>query len=218
MSNTYLQPKLRGPLMSPRVPSLDGQTKVKSDILDPIQTLDWVVDESTMSKTLDELWVSQEKRNQPEKLCVMQESPRQSRMETFERQVSFLRESYPTARVVKDIGSGLNWNRKGFKLLLESVHSRSIAEVVVSDKDRLCRFGFELVEWIFNKPNVKLVVLNGSPGETDYTKELSDDLISITTVFVARHHGLRAGDNERRRNKQLQENQSLSEQGTETDI
>jgi len=52
--------------------------------------------------------------------------------EDLERQIKYLKESYPDAEIIKDIGSGLNWNRSGFKTLLEQVYSGVIEKVVVS--------------------------------------------------------------------------------------
>jgi predicted site-specific integrase-resolvase len=125
----------------------------------------------------------------------------------LQRQIDFLRKTYPGYEIISDIGSGLNWKRKGFNTLLESVYNGDVEEVVVAYKDRLCRFAFELVEWIFEKAGTKLVVFGEtnageSFGREDYTAELADDLLSITTVFVARHNGLRAAENRKNRRNQ----------------
>jgi predicted site-specific integrase-resolvase len=112
--------------------------------------------------------------------------------EDLDRQIKFLKEAYKEAVIIKDIGSGLNWHRTGFKSILEQVYTGSVERVVVSYKDRLCRFGLELVEWIFKKANVKLVVLSKDTGEQDLAKELSEDLLAITTIFVAKNNGIRA--------------------------
>lgn len=112
--------------------------------------------------------------------------------EDLQRQIDFIKLTYPNSKIIKDIGSGLNWKRSGFNSLLEQVHSGNVKEVVVTYKDRLCRFGFELVEWIFKKANVKLVVLGSDTSTKDMSRELSDDLLAITTVFVAKHNGQRA--------------------------
>lgn len=127
--------------------------------------------------------------------------------EDLERQITFLKNAYPDATIIKDIGSGLNWKRPGFNSILEQVNSGTVSQVVVSYRDRLCRFGYELVEWIFKKANVKLVVLNESPTEKDLSRELSEDLLAITTIFVAKNNGLRAGIYKRQRKKQKEEQQ-----------
>jgi predicted site-specific integrase-resolvase len=139
--------------------------------------------------------------------------------EDLKRQVDFLKETYQEADIIKDIGSGLNWNRVGFKSLLEQVYSGDVKTVVVSYKDRLCRFGIELVEWIFKKSDVKLLVLSKSPGEQDMSRELSEDLLAITTVFVAKNNGLRAAKYRRERKQReldSQESNDLPNEGTKT--
>lgn len=84
--------------------------------------------------------------------------------------------------------------------ILEQVYDGIVEEVVVAYKDRLCRFGFELVEWIFKKSGTKLVVLSQTErNEENDSRELAEDLLAITTVFVARNNGLRAGQNRKRR-------------------
>ena len=113
--------------------------------------------------------------------------------EDLERQIELLKASYPEAHLIKDVGSGLNWNRHGFNSLLELVYKGDVSTVVVTYKDRICRFGFELVDWIFKKASVKLVVLGADTITEDASRELSDDLLAITTVFVAKNNGIRAG-------------------------
>jgi predicted site-specific integrase-resolvase len=109
--------------------------------------------------------------------------------------------------VIKDVGSGLNWHRRGFQALLERVHKGEIGEVVVFHKDRLCRFGFELVEWIFDKAGVKLVVLGQDTAsrpddDAREQQELAEDLLSVVTVLVAKHNGRRSSTNRKRRKQE----------------
>ena len=113
--------------------------------------------------------------------------------EDLERQIELLKTNYPNGKIIADTASGLNWGRHGFNSLLERVHSGSVGTVVVTYKDRLCRFGLELVEWIFSKHNTKLVVLNQRTENSDPSSELSEDLLAVVNVFVAKNNGLRAG-------------------------
>jgi predicted site-specific integrase-resolvase len=126
----------------------------------------------------------------------------------LERQVADLQQAvHPYQQlyeVIKDVGSGLNWQRRGFQALLERVHKGEIGEVMVFHKDRLCRFGFELVEWIFAKAGVKLVVLSAdltsrADDDAREQQELADDLLSIVTIFVAKHNGRRSATNRKHR-------------------
>jgi len=118
----------------------------------------------------------------------------------LERQTELLKTNYPNGKVITDVASGLNWRRHGFNALLERVHSGSVETVVVTYKDRLCRFGLELVEWIFSKYNTKLVVLNQRTDTSEPSTELSEDLLAVVNVFVAKNNGLRAGALKRARN------------------
>lgn len=73
--------------------------------------------------------------------------------------------------------------------MVESIMQGDVEEVVVSHRDRLCRFAFELVEWICNKRNTNLVVKNKEIRSAD--AELSEDLMAIVHVFSCRHNGMR---------------------------
>ena len=64
----------------------------------------------------------------------------------LKRQVAFMRERYPDAEIVSDVGSGLNFKRKGLLAILERVHQGDKLRVVVAYRDRLARFGTELIE------------------------------------------------------------------------
>lgn len=124
-----------------------------------------------------------------------------SQKEDLERQVLFLKQKYPDYEVVTDVGSGLNFKRKGFRRVLESVLSNSVSEIVVAHRDRLCRFGFELVQWICDKSYTKLVVLEQT--SLSPTEELTKDLLSIIHVFSCRLYGLRKYSSSIKKDKDL---------------
>lgn len=122
---------------------------------------------------------------QKARVCYARVSSEHQR-DDLERQITDLRQRYPGHEIISDIGSGLNWKRKGFVTLLERVYSKGIEEVVVTRKDRLCRFGSELVEWIFEKNGTRLMVLGSDVYTNDSEAgELAEDLLAIVTVFVA---------------------------------
>ncbi|CAG8576195.1 4226_t:CDS:2 [Ambispora gerdemannii] len=146
---------------------------------------------------------------QKAKICYARVSPEHQR-DDLERPIENLRQHYPEYEIVNYIDSGLNWKRRGFVALLERIHAERIEKVVVTQKDRLCRFGSELVEWIFEKNGTRLMILG-----TDVSAENNEvgDLLSIVTVFVARHNGIRSAANRRRRREaaQAQEDQEFQE-------
>jgi predicted site-specific integrase-resolvase len=112
----------------------------------------------------------------------------------LDRQIQDLQQAYPNHEVVKDIASGLNWKRPGLLSLLERVCSDSVEEVVVAYRDRLCRFGLELLEWLFSKHQVRLVVHSKMETTPDPSRELAEDLLAVANFFVAKNNGKRAGE------------------------
>ena len=122
----------------------------------------------------------------------------------LERQVADLRAAYPSYEVLTDVGSGLNYKRKGFLALLGRVHEGSVDTVVVRHKDRLCRYGSELVEWVFKQAGAKLVVHGAGQAdadERDERTELADDLLAVVNFFVARNNGRRSAEHRRERKR-----------------
>jgi excisionase family DNA binding protein len=122
----------------------------------------------------------------------------------LQRQICLLKQHYPTFEVISDIGSGINFQRKGLQTILELAIRGNLQDVVVAHRDRLTRFGFELFEFLFKKYNVNLKVLSGLPSKEPVT-ELAEDLLAIVTVFTARYYGSR-------KYKALQKNKNISEQ------
>lgn len=90
---------------------------------------------------------------------------------------------------LEDIGSGLNYRRKNFLLLLEMVERNEVSEIIIAHKDRLVRFGFEWFEKFCSDHGAKVTVMNAeslSPEE-----EMTKDLLSIIHCFSSRLYGLR---------------------------
>lgn len=137
----------------------------------------------------------------------------------LKRQIDFLQHHYPGAKILSDIGSGINFKRHGFQTLLEWIHKGIVSDVIVLWKDRLCRFGFEFVEWLCEKHQVRILVHNDHFQETNSkqsdTQELADDLLSIVNVFVARRNGIRSAINRKQRAKDALEQKT--KKITETD-
>ena len=109
--------------------------------------------------------------------------------EDLVRQVCFMRERYPNAEIVSDIGGGLNFRRKGLVSILERLHRGDKLRIVVAHRDRLARFGFELIQWLAEQNGGGILVLNNA----DYSpeQELTQDIPAILHTFSCRLHGLR---------------------------
>lgn len=90
---------------------------------------------------------------------------------------------------LEDIGSGLNYKRKNFNLLMQMVERNQVAEIVIAHQDRLVRFGYEWFESFCASHGTELVVMNAeslSPEE-----EMTQDLLAIVHCFSSRLYGLR---------------------------
>lgn len=92
--------------------------------------------------------------------------------------------------IITDIGSGINYKKKGLKELLRLITQNKVDKVVVLYKDRLLRFGFELVEYIANLYNCEIEIVDHT--EKSEQQELVEDLVQIITVFSCKLQGKRA--------------------------
>lgn len=134
-----------------------------------------------------------------------------SQRDDLQRQIEFLVSRHPEAEVISEIGSGLNYRRRKFLAILERVLKGDIQQIVVAYPDRLLRFGLELVEWICEKNECRIVVLNErklSPQE-----ELVQDILSILHCFSSRLYGLRKYERKiREEEKEIAKTQEGGEQ------
>ena len=144
-----------------------------------------------------------------EKICYCRVSSHFQK-DDLQRQIIFMQENFPDHKIVTDIGSGINFKRKGLRTILEQAGKGMLSEVVVAYRDRLCRFAFELIEWLLRINEVKLVVLN-NVLESSEQSELAEDLLAITNVFNCRVNGKRKYVNKR----DCQDKKGRSEHGEE---
>jgi putative resolvase len=116
--------------------------------------------------------------------------------EDLQRQITYLQHRYRSHEVVKDIGSGVNFKRQGFKTILEQLFERNVKEVVVTSSDRWARLGAADFIWLFEYFGAKLTILKSKEIQS-WSEELAEDLLEIVTVFTARYHGKRKYDNKK---------------------
>jgi predicted site-specific integrase-resolvase len=107
----------------------------------------------------------------------------------LERQAKVLSDHFPGRRVVSDVGSGVNFQRRGFKAILEQLFAGHIRSVVVAHQDRWSRISFDFFQWLFERFGAKLEVLHTAAVDSNH--ELADDLVEIITSFTARDYGRR---------------------------
>ena len=98
--------------------------------------------------------------------------------------------------VIQDLGSGMNYRKKGLKRLLDLIIERKIKRLVLTHKDRLLRFGAELIFTLCEAKQIEIVIINQG-GEVSFEEELTKDVLEIITVFSARLYGSRSRKNEK---------------------
>ena len=113
-------------------------------------------------------------------------------MDDLSRQLDFLKQPrYSKYTIITDIASGINFKRKGLSTILEACLQKTIGELVIAHRDRLCRFGFELIETLVTKAGGKITVLDNTNNKTS-EQELAEDLLAIVHIFSCRQMGKRS--------------------------
>ncbi len=123
-----------------------------------------------------------------------------SQKDDLKTQIEYLGSRYPGCQCISDTGSGLNFKRKKFLALMERVARREITKIVVAHKDRLCRFGFDFVEWFCNLNGCEIVILNNTYKPPH--QELMEDFMSIMHCFSSKLYFLRKYEKEIRSNSE----------------
>ena len=99
--------------------------------------------------------------------------------------------------VIQDLGSGMNYYKKGLTRLLNMILEGEVRRLVLTHKDRLLRFGAELVFAICEAKNVEVVIINKGDENIRFEEELAKDVLEIITVFSARLYGSRSKKNKK---------------------
>jgi len=121
-----------------------------------------------------------------------------SQKEDLDRQHTML-ETYCAAKgwrteVIKDLGSGMNYRKKGLKKLLEMILRKQMKRLVLTHKDRLLRFGAELIFSLCEIQGIEIVIIHKGE-QPSFEEELAQDVLEIITVFSARLYGSRSKKN-----------------------
>ena len=106
-----------------------------------------------------------------------------------ERLEKYLKEKYNNYEIIEDIGSGINYKKEGLQRLIEKINKKEVDIITVLYKDRLVRFGYELIEYFASLNNVKIEILDNK--EKSNEEELVEDLVQILTVFSCGLQGQR---------------------------
>ncbi len=98
--------------------------------------------------------------------------------------------------MIADLGSGMNYRKKGLKRLLDGIVEDEVGRLVLTHKDRLLRFGAELIFALCQTRQVEVVIINQGE-DTNIEEELASDVLEIITVFSARLYGSRSHRNQK---------------------
>jgi putative resolvase len=111
--------------------------------------------------------------------------------EDLKRQIEYMEHKYPTYEFISDIGSGLNFNRPGLNKIIDYAINGEIEVIVVTYKDRLARFGYDMIDRIVREYSNGMIKIENKKEEETPTEEISKDIVSIMNVYVAKINGLR---------------------------
>jgi predicted site-specific integrase-resolvase len=115
-------------------------------------------------------------------------------LDDLARQTQYLqsfRPEYSSYISISDVASGINFKRNGLQTILDACLQRTIGELVIAHRDRLCRFGFELIKTLVEKSGGKITVLDDN-GNKSSEQELSEDLLSIVHIYSCKQMGKRS--------------------------
>lgn len=108
------------------------------------------------------------------------------------RQKKYMQEKYPTYELIEDIGSGINFNRKGLRKIIKYAINGKINKLVVAYKDRLTRFGFDLIEDLIKEYSKgEVIIEDEKETKKEPKEELVEDVLQILNVYTAKLNGLR---------------------------
>ena len=141
-----------------------------------------------VNKYLKKIKVDDESKKK--KICYCRVSSSKQK-EDLERQIKYMKEKFPMHEIIKDIGSGLNMNREGLKKIIDMGINGEIEELVIAYKDRLARFGYDLIERLIKEYSNGEIKVENNDEEKTPMDELSKDIVAIMNVYVAKMNGLR---------------------------
>jgi predicted site-specific integrase-resolvase len=130
------------------------------------------------------------KRNDQIKIAYIRVSTA-GQKDDLKRQKEYMRKKYPKHQIIEDIGSGINFNRKGLRKIITLAIEGKIKELVVACKDRLTRFGFELIEDLIKEYSGGTIKVINKKVDEEPEIELAKDVLQILNVFTAKMNGLR---------------------------
>ncbi len=132
-----------------------------------------------------------EEKEIKEKICYIRVSTL-GQKDDLKRQREYMHQKYKKHTIIEDIGSGINFNRRGLRKIIEMAIAGKIDELVVAHRDRLTRFGFDLIEDIIKKySNGNIIIDDDKDNKKEPKEELVEDVLQILNVYTDKINGLR---------------------------
>jgi putative resolvase len=123
-------------------------------------------------------------------ICYVRVSSK-SQEDDLERQIKYMKERYPENMIIKDIGSGINMRRRGLNKIIDMAIEGKIKELIIAHKDRLARFGYDMIERIIKRYSGGEIIVINETKEKERKEEIVEDILQIMNVYVAKMNGMR---------------------------
>lgn len=163
-------------------------------------------------------FIGQKKEKKNKKIISYSRVSTQNQKEQLKAQTQRIYESCVSKGIqldeqIEDIKSGMSFDRKGFQKICEEIIKGEVELLVIENKDRLMRFGYDSFEGFFRYFGTKILVLSEEIQNKSYEQELSEDLIAIIHYFSMKSYSHRRKLNKIR--KELEEEQRNERNNTE---
>lgn len=129
-------------------------------------------------------------KKEKRKICYVRVST-VGQKDDLKRQKEYMKKKYQKHEIIEDIGSGINFNRRGLKKIIKMSIEGEIEEVVIAYKDRLTRFGFDMIEDLIKTYSKGKIKVENEDEEKEPKEELVEDVLQILNVYTAKLNGLR---------------------------
>ena len=137
-----------------------------------------------------------ERKNKKVKICYARVSTLNQK-DDLERQKELLKEKYPEYLLVEDIGSGINLTKRGLLKIIDLTIKGLLEELVIVHKDRLARFGYDLIKYMIETYSKGKITIINEKKEVEPEEEMVEDVLQIMNVFVAKMNGRRKYTNKK---------------------
>ena len=147
-----------------------------------------------LEKFCDSNTINEEKSENTQVNYIYTRVSSKKQLDDLSRQIKYIQQrnpEYSSYISISDIASGINFKRKGLQTILDSCIQGVIGKVIVAHRDRLSRFGFDLIKLIIEKAGGTITVIDDTQHKST-EQELAEDLLSIIHIYSCRQMGKRS--------------------------